>query len=76
MYTDPANIRDYEVRLRLNEREHELVSALVNYTGQQKGPLLREMLLSHAEAVLSGQADVLLSRVVIEGSESVRLGNG
>ncbi len=61
MYTDPTNIRTNEVRLRLNEREHELIDALVNYTGQQKGPLLREMLLAHATAVLSGQADITLN---------------
>ena len=60
MYRDPSLIREHEARVRLNERENELIDALVNYTGQQKGPLLREIILAHAELVLSGQADVAL----------------
>ena len=48
MYTDPANIREHVVKIRLNEREAELIDAWVNYTGQQKAVLLREMLLEQA----------------------------
>ncbi len=48
MYADPANIREHVVKIRLNEREAELIEAWVNYTGQQKAVLLREMLLEQA----------------------------
>lgn len=48
MYADPANIREHVVKIRLNEREAELITAWVNYTGQQKAVLLREMLLEQA----------------------------
>jgi hypothetical protein len=72
-YADPANIREREVRLRLNEREWGLVRSLVDYTGQQMGPLLREMLLSHASLVLSGQADVALSRASSEAPQQERV---
>lgn len=47
-YTDPANIRDHVVKIRLNDREAELIQAWVNYTGEQKAVLLREMLLKQA----------------------------
>jgi hypothetical protein len=58
MYTDPSLIREHVVKLRFNDREAELINAWVNYTGQQKAALLREMLLEQArldlEATLSG----------------------
>jgi len=52
MYADPALIRDHVVKLRLNDAEAALVDALVNYTGQQKAPFLRELLLDAAERSL------------------------
>lgn len=61
MYADPSMIREYEARVRLNERENELVNAIVNFTGQQKGVLLREIILDYAQRVLTGQADLPLS---------------
>lgn len=48
MYTDPSLIREHVVKLRFNDREAELINAWVNYTGQQKAALLREMLLEQA----------------------------
>jgi hypothetical protein len=48
MYADPSLIRDHVVKLRLNDQEAELINAWVNYTGQQKAVLLREMLLEQA----------------------------
>lgn len=48
MYADPALIRSHVVNLRLNEQEAALIEAWVNYTGQQKAVLLREMLLEQA----------------------------
>jgi hypothetical protein len=47
-YTDPSNIRDHVVKIRLNDREAELIQAWVNYSGEQKAVLLREMLLKQA----------------------------
>ncbi len=57
MYADPSLIREHVVKLRLNDTEAELIDALVNYTGQQKAPLLRELLLDQAQRVLAGEAD-------------------
>lgn len=57
MYSDPANIRDNVVKIRLNDPEEALVDALVNYTGQQKATLLRELILEQARLVLAGHAD-------------------
>jgi hypothetical protein len=59
-YADPSKLRDKEIRLRLNEREFNLVRAMVDYTGEQMGPLLREILLSGAERVIGGQMDIAL----------------
>lgn len=54
MYTDPSLIRDHVVKLRLNENEARLIDAIVDYTGQQKAALLRELLLEQARLVLAG----------------------
>lgn len=48
MYSDPQFIRDHVVKLRLNDQESNLINAWVEYTGQQKAVLLREMLLEQA----------------------------
>lgn len=53
MYADPANIRDHVVKIRLNDNESDLVNAWVNYTGQQKAALLREMILEQARLDLA-----------------------
>ena len=45
MYTDPSLIRDNVVKIRLNDLEDDLVTALVNYRGGQKATLLRELLI-------------------------------
>lgn len=50
MYADPSLIRDHVIKLRLNDAEAALIEAWVNYTGQQKAALLREMLLDQARA--------------------------
>lgn len=52
MYADPSLIRDHVIKMRLNDAEAALIEAWVNYTGQQKAPLLREMLLDQARADL------------------------
>lgn len=59
MYADPSLIRDHVVKICLNDPENELLTAWVNYTGQQKSVLLREMLLEQARLDLAGlQASV------------------
>lgn len=58
MYADPSLIRDHVVKIRLNDQEADLINAWVNYTGQQKAALLRDMLLEQArldmESALGG----------------------
>lgn len=53
MYADPSLIRDHVVKIRLNDQEADLINAWVNYTGQQKAALLREMLLEQAQLDLN-----------------------
>ena len=48
MYSDPQNIRRHTVKIRLNDREAELLEAWNNYTGQQKAVVARDMLLEQA----------------------------
>ncbi len=48
MYADPSLIRDNVVKIRLNDLEDDLVTALVNYRGGQKATLLRELLITAA----------------------------
>jgi hypothetical protein len=47
-YTDPSQVREFSVRLRFNENEHDLMKAWTKYTGQQMAALCREMLLEQA----------------------------
>ena len=42
-------IREHVVKLRFNDLEARLINAWVEYTGQQKATLLREMLLEQAQ---------------------------
>lgn len=58
MYSDPSLIRDVIINVRLNDAEAKLLSAVVEYTGQQKSSLLREMFLEQAKLVLMGQGDI------------------
>lgn len=48
MYSDPSNIRKHVVKVRLNEREAELLQAWNNYSGQQIAVVARDMLLEQA----------------------------
>lgn len=69
MYSDPSNIRQHVVKVRFNEREAALVDALVNYTGQQRAALVRELILEQAQLVLSGHGDYGLLDVSNEGPQ-------
>jgi len=58
MYTDPALIRDVIIKVRLNAAEADLIDAVVRYTGQQKSTLIRELFMTGAQKVLSGEFDI------------------
>jgi hypothetical protein len=51
-YAATENIRDHAIKVRFNDREHELVKAWVNYTGQQMAVLVRQMILQQAAVEL------------------------
>ena len=48
MYADPSLVREHVVKLRFNDNEAALITAWVNYTGEQKATLLRRMVLEQA----------------------------
>lgn len=52
MYSDPALIRKHSVRLSLSDREAALIDAFCAYTGEEKAPMLRELVLQRALEVL------------------------
>jgi gamma-glutamylcyclotransferase (GGCT)/AIG2-like uncharacterized protein YtfP len=54
MYADPAKIRSHVVKIRLSDEEHRLIQALVDYTGEQRAALIRDLVLEQAQAVLYG----------------------
>lgn len=69
MYADPSQIRAHVVKLRLNDNEAALVDALVNYTGQQKAALLRDLLLEQARLVLTAGMDGASGTAQSEGPQ-------
>ena len=75
MYSDPSKIRDHVVKIRLNDSEEELIDALVNYTGEQKATLLRELLLEQARIVLGAGMDFPIQAIGSEGRESFHVGH-
>jgi hypothetical protein len=52
MYADSSLIRRHTVMLRFNDKERDLIEALVNYTGAEKAAYLRELALTMAVQVL------------------------
>lgn len=54
MYADPKLIRRHVIAVRLNDKERDLVDALVQYTGAEKAAYIRELVLSMAVDVLHG----------------------
>lgn len=72
MYADPSLIRDHVVKIRLNDQEAALIDAWVNYTGQQKAALLREMLLEQATLDM---AQVAASGAAMAGTQMALLGS-
>lgn len=52
MYSDPTKLRSNVIKIRLSDEEHRLIQALVDYSGEQKAPLLRELIIGQALSVL------------------------
>ena len=52
-YSDPSQIRKHVFKVTLNDREAQLVDAIVAYTGQQKQVFLRELLLDRMRQVIA-----------------------
>lgn len=66
MYSDPTKIRSHVVKLRFSDEEDRLITALADYTGEQKATLLRELVLDAAASSL--QPDVTDRQQAFEGS--------
>ncbi|MBR7777389.1 hypothetical protein [Undibacterium rugosum] len=52
MYPDPKRVRDNRITLRFDDYEHDLITALANYQGEQPSTLLRQLVLREAAALL------------------------
>ena len=74
MYADPSQIREHKVKLSFNDAEAELVDAITNYTGQQKAPLLRDLLLEQIRLVLAGEANYGAAQAANEGAQLALFG--
>lgn len=73
MYSDPSLIREHVIKIRLNDNEARLIDALVNYTGQQKAVLLREMVLEQARLDMASHSEA--SAAVTEGAQRSLFGD-
>lgn len=52
MYPDPKRVRNNRIVLRFDDYEHELITALANYQGEQLATLARQLVMREAAAVL------------------------
>lgn len=53
MYPDPKRVRSNRIMLRFDDYEHELITALANYQGEQLATLVRQLVMREAAAVLA-----------------------
>jgi predicted DNA-binding protein len=53
MYRDRTLVRDHLIKLRLSDRENEMIDQLVQQTGGQKAALIRELLMKEAAEVMA-----------------------
>ena len=53
MYPDPKRVRSNRIVLRFDDYEHELITALANYQGEQLATLVRQLVMREASAVLA-----------------------
>lgn len=52
MYSDPSLLRKHRVNLSFNDREHALVFAACDYTGEEPAAFIRGLVLERVEEVL------------------------
>lgn len=55
MYSNPADIRTNEVKVRLNDKEYALLDAYADYTHTQRASVAREVLMLGLKAIAAGQ---------------------
>ena len=53
MYPDAKRIRSHRVMLRLDDYEHQLVSSLANYQGEELAVMVRQIVMREAVAVVA-----------------------
>lgn len=53
MYHDRSLVRDHLIKLRLSDRENQMIEELVRQTGGQKAALIRELLMQQAAEVMA-----------------------
>lgn len=53
MYQDPTLIRKHVSKIYWNDEEAALVNALTSYTGEQRGVLLRQIILDRAAEIFA-----------------------
>lgn len=56
MYSDPSLIRDHVYTVRFNDLEDDLVQAIVNYTGQERAVVMRDLVIEGAKRALFADA--------------------
>ena len=60
MYSDPTKIRSHIVKIRLSDEEDRLVQAFVEWSGEQKAALLRELILQQVRETLEAPVEALM----------------
>jgi uncharacterized protein (DUF1778 family) len=60
MYPDPNRVRCHRLTVRLDRYEHDLITALANYQGEQPAALLRQLVMREAAALLTGRENVIV----------------
>lgn len=53
MYPDAKRIRKNRVMVNLDDYEHDLVSSIANYQGEELAVLLRQMVMREAVAIIA-----------------------
>jgi len=53
MYPDAKRIRKHRVMVRLDDYEHDLVSSIANYQGEELAVLLRQIVMREAVAIIA-----------------------
>lgn len=62
MYPDPKRIRNNRLTLRFDDYEHELITALANYQGEQPSTLLRHIVMKEAATTLGIEHPVIVQK--------------